>query len=372
MPVPGPLSPASTRYAVGLVLAVLAMPACRDKGDGPPTLNDGGMDLSEPSGRTLSIAVTGCAALDFETATCRGAPPLTLAFAPVGSPELRQFRWTFGDGSPPVRERAPTHTYSRRGEFMVGLTGEGPFGELHALPDVRVEVAALAPGAPCDVAEQCTDGRCICGAGAGCSPAFTRGLCATSCDRGSCGVGSTCVALALESVGTNADGGGPEPVCLADCQRDDDCSAGLVCVGAPAGGNTAASRWTAACLPAGAYKRIGDSCRGPDGALAHDACATGHCADLGALGVCSASCGDDLPCPLGASCVRLRDGRQLCLETCANASDCGLDPLLACAPVGSGGDAGAAAPVCSPKVCASEADCAPAGRCAADAHCIRR
>jgi hypothetical protein len=369
--VPGPPSGARTHYAVGIVLALLATPGCRDKGNGPPTLNDGGMDVSDPAARALTIAVTGCAELDFATVTCRGAPPLTLSFAPVGAPEVDEFVWTFGDGSLPVIERAPTHTYPRRGEFMVHLVGGGPSGEFNADP-VRVEVAALPPGAPCDVAEQCTDGRCICGAGAGCSPAFIRGLCTTSCDRGSCGVGSTCVALALESHATNADAGPPEPVCLADCRRDGDCNAGLVCVGAPAGGNTAGSRWTAACLPAGAYKRIGDSCRGPDGSLVHDACATGHCADLGALGVCSASCADDLPCPLGASCVRLRDGRQLCLETCANASDCGLDPLLACAPVAPGGDAGAAAPVCSPKVCASEADCAPAGRCAADALCTRR
>jgi hypothetical protein len=359
---------------VALVLATLAVTGCRKNGGGQ-TDPDGGTDGEKPSRPTLAIAVTGCAELDPDAAICHGTPPLALSFAPVGTPDISRFLWRFGDGTPPVADRAPRHTYLLPRTYSVTLTGGGTFGEILADREVQVVVDPLSVGEPCDIDEHCADGlQCICGAGAGCSAAFTRGLCSAFCGRGSCGVGSTCVALALGPSAAGGDAGAPRPVCLADCASDSECSAGLVCVGARAGGNVASVLWTAACLPAGGYKRIGDPCRGPSGALDDRTCASGTCADVGALGACSASCDGDLPCPLGGACALLGDGRRLCLETCGSGDDCGLDPLLACAPMESGDatDASVGANVCSPKVCASEADCAPAGRCGTDAHCTRR
>ena len=57
---------------------------------------------------------------------------------------------------------------------------------------------ALAAGAACDVTAQCATGlACVCGSGAGCPPAFVRGLCSVACTGGSCGVGATCALVAL-------------------------------------------------------------------------------------------------------------------------------------------------------------------------------
>ena len=59
---------------------------------------------------------------------------------------------------------------------------------------------------PATSKSQCADGfECVCGPGAGCAPAFVRGLCSTACDIVSCGAGAVCASLAIGPVAP--DGG---------------------------------------------------------------------------------------------------------------------------------------------------------------------
>jgi hypothetical protein len=91
---------------------------------------------------------------------------------------------------------------------------------------------------------------------------------------------------------------------------------------------------------------------------------------LGALGVCSAACGEAQPCPENAACVTMPDGSPGCLLTCTGDADCGRDPLLACAAVPRA-DGTEDVTVCSPKSCSSDDACAPSGRCGPNALCVR-
>jgi hypothetical protein len=105
--------------------------------------------------------------------------------------------------------------------------------------------------------------------------------------------------------------------------------------------------------------------------LVDGACASGTCADLGALGVCSAACDAGRPCPQGTSCAVLSGGRQLCLLSCVYDAECAADPLMACA-VARPADAGQISTVCRPRACSSDAACGPAGRCGQDGVCVPR
>ena len=168
-----------------------------------------------------------------------------------------------------------------------------------------------------------------------------------------------------------ADGGAGArgPLCLAACQTSATCAAGFACQTLPTGAGS--TPWTRACLPLGAARDVGDPCRDASEVLDANACTTGVCADVGALGVCSAACDTVRPCPDGTACASLADGRRLCLLSCVQDGDCARDPLLACAPAApiSGGST---ATVCAPKSCTSDAACAPSGRCGPNGVCIRR
>src|SRR4030095_3612964 len=94
--------------ALGLV--ALGAFACRDRGADPIDASSDDTRIATPSPLTIDIAVTGCASYDPATVTCRGSAPLTLSFTPIGSPELTQFKWDFGDGTPTTTERAPPPT----------------------------------------------------------------------------------------------------------------------------------------------------------------------------------------------------------------------------------------------------------------------
>jgi hypothetical protein len=168
-----------------------------------------------------------------------------------------------------------------------------------------------------------------------------------------------------------------EPLCLRPCAADGECAPGLRCRDLPA--RAPASGWLRACFP-GFPIGLGGSCRGAGGQLRNDLCVTGQCADLGANGLCSRDCAK-APCPLGAACATLSDGRQLCLQRCSPDLPCDRDRLLACAlpnagPLGFTVPAGAPpGPYCAPRRCTSPADCGPAGSCRGDpegAHCVRR
>jgi PKD repeat protein len=189
---------------------------------------------------------------------------------------------------------------------------------------------------------------------------------------------------APQGAGTDAgaaDGAGPTPtaLCLASCTTDKDCAGGLVCRAVPAAA-AAPPRWTRACVPP-SLRDLGDSCRDATGALADALCATDACADLGALGLCSATCGVGEACPSGSACATFADGRSLCVVSCAVDVTCTSDPLLDCEAAGGLGalsfqvsPPAPATTFCAPRVCTSQADCGPSGTCkplGVGAHCAR-
>jgi hypothetical protein len=128
-------------------------------------------------------------------------------------------------------------------------------------------------------------------------------------------------------------------------------AAGFACPTLRASGTTASLAWVRGCLPVGAQRDLGAPCRNANEVLDPDSCGTGVCADVGALGVCSASCDGNRPCPSGSACARLGDGRDLCLAQCAYESDCARDPLFTCVG-GLVDDGGAGINVCAPRACA--------------------
>ena len=307
------------------------------------SVSDAGGDLFAPL--TLDISVTGCLSFDVTQVVCSGPAPLTVSFAPVGSPALTTFLWTFGDGTASSSERAPSHTYALPGDYTVSVTGQGDtVGSLSQVRHNLISVAALTTGAACDVDKQCGDGlRCLCKSGAGCGPAFSRGICSTACATGFCGAGAVCAAFALGAspgagdAGITADAGTTSPVCLADCTGAATCAAGFVCQQIPGGGG--ASPWVHGCLPLGVASDFGASCRNANGVLDDSGCTTARCADIGALGMCSAACDGTHPCPAGAACARLSAGEALCLPACSATTPCTSDPSLGCT-VATDADAG--------------------------------
>jgi PKD repeat protein len=475
-------------------VALAALSGCHTR----TLAQDGGLDAGSgdasfadvPGALTLDFAATGCARADAGAAptapldagpdataaggggatVCSGAAPLTLTFTPVSSSALTRFRWTFGDGSPPSSERAPTHTYVLPGAYDVAVVAAGPTGSLSRQRPGFVAVTANAAGAPCDVDAQCAPGLfCLCGQSAPCGDAFPRGICTSACPPAGCAGGTACARVdvpppAAPDAGTGAadagaagptgdaageaptdtsasndgaandasagDGGRPEtagaatvdagaalsgdatvtgdasppsgdaasgdasapdggpaapgdaarapprPLCLAACAADADCALGLVCRALPGG---TSGTFTNVCVPP-FYRRVADSCRDAEGRLDDHVCSTGLCANLGAIGLCSASCAGGAACPTGAACATFGDGRSFCLVTCTADETCTRDPLLACETGAGGGALGfttsppaPTATFCAPRSCTSQADCAPSGTCkplGVGAHCV--
>ena len=365
------------RIAVAYV--VLAGFACKENGASRPDGSPDGGKLDVGTTLTLQISVSGCAAFDpagscnpnaATAPCCTGSPPLALSFAPIGSQELTRFQWDFGDGTATSDERAPTHSYAHPGRYQVTLIGGASgSGTVNPGEELTVIVEPLAAGLPCDVDAQCGAGlSCLCAPGNGCGPAFLRGICSAACDSNACGSGAVCAATAFTPA---ADGGtgASVPRCLAACQTNAACAPGFVCMTLPAGPTAATAPWTHGCLPIGAARDVGASCRDANGVLANALCTTRLCADVGALGVCSAACDAGVPCPEGTTCAVLSGGRQLCLARCNAGADCAHDPLLACDPARPPGDMD---PVCRPRTCSNDAACAPSGRCGPDGTCIPR
>lgn len=339
--------------AAGLLWAsacgLLALASCRGNaqlGAPPDAARDGGvLDAATPL--TIDIAVTGCATYDVTNVVCAGHAPLSLAFAPVGSPALTTFLWRFGDGSAPVSDRAPVHTYALPGRYDVSVTGQG--SAVGAVSQTRaglVLVLSVGAGGACDVDAQCANGlACACKRGGGCDPAFVRGFCSTPCPTGFCGdevvpghTDAVCAAYtvpapagpASSDAGASLDAGAPSwsPVCLANCADGAPCPAGFSCRQLHEGGASAAG-WVQACLPAGAAGDLGASCRNADGVFDNARCASGYCAPLGTNGLCAASCQPPLTCPSGAACARI-GAAQVCLASCSAAVPCLADPAIAC------------------------------------------
>ena len=240
---------------------------------------------------------------------------------------------------PPIPTRSPENTTS------ASQARETPS---EACPRfVTICVEALATGAACDVDPQCSDGlRCLCKSGSGCGPAFSRGICSTACATGFCGAGAVCAAFGAfgtfglggsTDAGTSSDAGATSPLCLTDCSGGTACAPGFICQQIPGGGG--ASPWVHGCLPLGAASDFGSSCRNANGVLDDGGCTTGFCADVGALGLCSAACDGTHPCPAGAACARLAATPALCLPACSPTTPCTSDPSLGFT-VATGADAG--------------------------------
>ena len=335
-----------------LALAIALPLGCHQRGYVVPVPDGGisdarGGDLSAPL--TLDISVTGCPSFDAVRVVCSGSAPLTVSFAPVGSPALTTFLWTFGDGTPSSSERAPSHTYALPGNYDVGVTGQGDsVGSVSQIRHALISVGALATGAACDVDNQCSDGlRCLCKSGSGCGPAFSRGICSTACVTGFCGAGAVCAAFSLGAAtnggdsGLTPDAGRTSPVCLANCSDGATCAPGFVCQQIPGGGG--AGPWVHGCLPLGAASDFGSSCRNANGVLDGSGCTTAFCANVGALGLCSAACDGSHPCPAGAACGRLSATSEVCLPACSPTTPCTSDPSLGCTlatDAGAGSDGG--------------------------------
>jgi hypothetical protein len=342
------------RSAASVVLLLTAPLACQQHATSPATdagRTDSGLDGGSSDGGSalpsLGISVTGCVSLDYANRVCMGSAPLSLSFAPVGSAAFTQFLWSFGDGTPPSTAIAPMHTFtlpsppSTPPSYQVFVTGQlgSTGGALSSAPYV-IQVAPVSAGAACDVDKQCMAGlQCLCQVGSGCGPAFSRGVCSTTCATGFCGSGAVCADYALGP--TAGDGGAATPVCLGDCSGSSTCGPGFVCQQAPGGPSGPA--WVQTCLPIGAANDFGLSCRDANGVLQNSACATGLCADVGTLGMCTATCDGTHPCPTGAACARLPGGAELCLPACSATDPCASDPGLACTtPTDAGVDGGLA------------------------------
>ena len=324
--------------ALWLPLCLAFSLGCHQRAYVAPGFPDGGTgdargDLFAPL--TLDIAVTGCPAFDVVQVVCSGSVPLTVWFAPVGSPALTTFLWTFGDGTPSSSERAPSHTYALPGKCDVGVTGQGStVGSLSQVRHELISVEPLTTGAACDVDGQCGDGLlCRCKSGSGCGPAFShRDLLDHLPDR-LLRRGRGLRHFHLGSIGWRRcrvplDAGPAPPICLADCSGGAACAPGFVCQQLPGGGG--ASPWVHACLPLGAASDSGSSCRTANGILDGRVCTTGLCADTGALGLCSAACDAAHPCPSGAACAHLSAATTLCLPACSPTTPCTGDPSLRC------------------------------------------
>jgi hypothetical protein len=361
------------RLLLGSALAAGLIGGCRGAAApddaGVDTASDGGSDGPVPL--RLEMAVNGCAHYDLDSGVCSGPAPMTVAFAPVGSPELTRFKWTFGDGTPAVDERAPVHRYTLPGSYdvrVVGQVGEPDLGTIECDRKRKIRVDPVAIGGLCDLDAQCGTGpTCTCSPGSGCAAAFLRGLCTIPCPEGLC-LGATCVTLAVAgSAGDTAR----RPYCLAGCARDADCATGLVCTTLPSGASDG-PRWRRACLPRGAVIAPGGSCRDANELLDDARCATGMCADMGTLGLCSAECVTTGDCPDDTACGYLTDGRSLCLPTCDAANACTTDPLLLCQTPGPVVEPRPDTDYCAPRACTRDDECSPGGRCGADAVCVRR
>jgi PKD repeat protein len=355
----------------------LLLAGCHSSGD-TKAPKDAGTREAGPSDASLppriDISVTGCAAFeatgggaaDGGATDCLGPAPLTVRFSPVGSPGLTTFLWRFGDGSPPVSDRAPTHTYALPGRYDVSVTGgAGTTGTVSKTRPGLIVAQVIGAGGPCDIDAQCASGlSCVCSGGAGCGPAFTRGICSTTCLTGFCGTGAVCAAYPLPppvpvaADAAPADGGSSlNPLCLRDCGGGaPPCPDGFTCGNFHAGGNGAGG-WVRACLPNGAAADLGASCRNGGGSFDNSACASGYCAPVAANGLCAASCQVPLTCPAGTACARVA-GVQICLAACSPTVRCASDPQTACraaSPADSGVDAGL--PVLSGDV--NQTYCAP-------------
>jgi PKD repeat protein len=319
-------------------------------------------------GASVDFVVQGCAKRTADR--CLGTVPLTLTLSAVVEATPTGASWDFGDGTPPQPGLAVSHRFDQIGSFTITLSVPVAGGTVSERKESFVVVDAVGPGGPCSSSAACASGQCVCQQG--CPFPLSAGLCLHECEKVACHSPATaCVDL---SAGDAAES---EPwrrqLCLPTCALDADCTRpGFQCRDAPTTGG-----WTKVCMPP-FPRAIGAPCRAGDGSPDPAACLGKLCLDLGATGVCSASCGS-ASCPEGSRCAHFSgEGlpAQVCLRRCVGAFDpCGKsDPQLACELPSSSGFYGfviagppdpAGTRYCAVKRCqpASEASCGITGRC---------
>ena len=360
-----------------------AAPPVRDAGaervssDTAPPANDGSVSLA------IDFTVENCPSFDAQALTCTGRAPLTIRFVPLATATVINYSWSFGDTPIFNSETSPTHIYATPGVYSVRLVvkgvGDGPVSTPH---DGFIVVESNAIGDPCDTNPQCDAGLfCLCPVGS-CSTGPAHGVCAASCQAGVCGDSAVCAGLLTAAPPPGNAAAWQAPICLRECAKDADCSAGLSCRTLPPG--QAGSAWIHGCFAA-VPSDVGSPCRDDQGNLRNDLCVSGLCADLGANGLCSMNCGSG-SCPRGSDCAVLGDGRTLCLRSCTGDFACSQDPLLSCVVPGLGdlgyqlANPGVALSYCAPTPCtmddSSKKDpCWPTGTCVSGpggGHCVRR
>ncbi len=350
--------PLARRLAALLVLAAscqAAEPGARTAALGGEV--DGGMLLT-----WVDVVVSGCPRYDPARPACEGPGPLALRFAAISPAPPQSYVWTFGDGSPPVSTPAPLHSFAGPGEYTVTVTVGGTGGSTQATRAMYVKVTAAGDGEACAAGRGCGEGlTCICPEG--CPGLVGPGFCAARCDDFiTCPVGQVCV----DPGPRGGDDGWPRSACVRGCSDDATCGAGQRCrflpAAAPVGG------WARGCFPSGPLGDEGEACRDGGGTVDHGRCLARGCADLGARGLCAASCDGAHPCPSYATCVTFATGERRCLVACSDARPCTGDPFLACEVSDSRGDLGftavdPAARLFAPRRCEDDAACGPDGRC---------
>jgi len=350
----------------------------RDAGAERPGLDSAQAISDGPVALAVDFSVENCPAFDAEALTCTGKAPMSVRLVPLATTTVTQYFWDFGDATPNAGELAPAHTYATPGVYSVRVVATGlGGGVVQKFHSGFIVVEPNDIGALCDTSAQCEPGlSCLCSSSAPCSNGPTHGLCAASCESGICDVDQVCAGLRTATPPANKSSAWQAATCLRGCAKDADCAAGLSCRTLPPG--KLGSAWIHGCF-ATTPGDVGEPCRDSEGILRDDLCASGLCADLGANGLCTATCGV-ASCPPGSDCVLFGDGRKLCLRPCTN-FDCSKDPLLTCL-IPNPGDLGyqtlgtnAATSYCAPIYCLNDDPCLPTGSCTSvtgPGHCVRR
>jgi PKD repeat protein len=357
-----------------------ASPPVRDAGTERPPSDTAAPAIDSQVSLSVDFSVENCPVFDAQALTCTGKAPLEVRFVPLAMATVTQYLWKFGDASPFDSQPAPSHIYKTPGVYSVEVLASGASGDVVSKAHAGfIVVEANAIGDPCDADQQCDQGLfCLCPTSSPCATGPKHGLCASACQSGICADSDVCAGLLTVTAPPIGEASAWQArTCLRSCTKNADCSTGLACRTLPPG--PMGTAWIRGCF-ASQPSDVGEPCRDARGNLRDDLCASGLCADLGAKGMCSASC-EKTSCPPGSDCAVLGDGRKLCLRPCTNFA-CDQDPLLTCV-IPNPGDLGygptspnAATSYCAPAPCNKDVDCkSPTGSCASatgPGHCVFR